>query len=127
MRLVQFAGSDWRVNVGLVVASGDSLQLVKSGSTVYDLAMEAAESGRSLEGVVDQKLTNVLVNYEEIISENRLLAPLTHPDPAHCLVSGTGLNHLGSALARDAMHTKDGSSSTMTDSMKMFKLGVEGG
>jgi hypothetical protein len=128
MRIVQFAGPEGQINVGLVVASSDSLQLVKSGIAVYDLAMEAAEVGRSLEDVVNRNITSDLVNYKKIISENRLLAPLTHPDPAHCIVSGTGLNHLGSALARDAMHTKEGSSSVvMTDSMKMFKLGMEGG
>jgi hypothetical protein len=39
-------------------------------------------------------------------------------------VSGTGLDHLGSALARDAMHA---ASDRETDSMKMFKLGLQGG
>jgi len=42
------------------------------------------------------------------------------------MVSGTGLNHLGSAMARDAMHTSTGPSN-ISDSMKMFKLGLEGG
>jgi hypothetical protein len=127
MRLVQFSGIDEKVNVGVVTPNNDSLQLVKSGISVYDLAMEAAETGRPLEEVVNQNLSSDVVSYEKIISENRLLPPLTHPDPAHCMVSGTGLNHLGSALARDAMHAKDGSSGATTDSMKMFKLGLDGG
>ena len=38
----------------------------------------------------------------------------------------TGLSHLGSAQSRDAMHAKL-QSADLTDSMKMFKLGVEGG
>jgi len=43
-------------------------------------------------------------------------------------VSGTGLTHLGSAAARDAMHAKiDKQDDALTDSMKMFKWGVEGG
>jgi hypothetical protein len=56
--------------------------------------------------------------------------PLQHPDPAHCLVSGTGLTHLGSAAARDAMHQKlrqQAEQGTLTDSMRMFQWGVEGG
>jgi hypothetical protein len=54
------------------------------------------------------------------------LVPLDHPDPAHCILSGTGLDHLGSAQARDAMHARL-NSGELTDSMKMFKLGLEGG
>ncbi len=41
---------------------------------------------------------------------------------------GTGLTHLGSAAARDSMHAKiDKQDNELTDSMKMFKWGVEGG
>ena len=66
--------------------------------------------------------------YADLLRDGRLLPPLTHPDPAHCLVSGTGLTHLGSAAARDAMHAKlDEHDDELTDSMKMFKWGVEGG
>ncbi len=46
------------------------------------------------------------VAYADLLRDARLLPPLTHPDPAHCLVSGTGLTHLGSAAARDSMHQK---------------------
>ena len=57
-----------------------------------------------------------------------MLSPITHPDPAHCCVSGTGLTHLGSAGTRDSMHVKlNDPSGALTDSMKMFKLGLEGG
>ena len=65
--------------------------------------------------------------YEDLLRDGRLLPPLTHPDPGHCLVSGTGLTHLGSAAARDAMHAEADATSELTDSMKMFKWGVEGG
>jgi hypothetical protein len=59
-----------------------------------------------------------------------LRTPLHHPDPAHCVVSGTGLTHLGSAAARDAMHQKlreQSEQGALTDSMRMFQSGVEGG
>jgi hypothetical protein len=52
------------------------------------------------------------------------LAPIDHPEPARCLVSGTGLTHLGSAKNRNAMHA---ASNSETDSMKMFRWGVERG
>jgi hypothetical protein len=49
---------------------------------------------------------------------------MRHPDAAHMMVTGTGLTHLGSASARDAMHK---AAEGETDSMKMFRMGLEGG
>ncbi len=51
------------------------------------------------------------------------------PIPAHLIVTGTGLTHLGSAATRDAMHQKvaEAAEETLTDSMKMFRMGLEGG
>ena len=46
-------------------------------------------------------------------------------DPARCLVSGTGLTHLGSAANRNAMHGK--TDAELTDSMRMFRAGLDGG
>ena len=43
------------------------------------------------------------------------------------LVTGTGLSHLGSAEGRDQMHRDLAEAATLTDSMRMFKLGLEGG
>jgi hypothetical protein len=71
--------------------------------------------------------TDAPISYAELLRDDRLLPPLTHPDPAHCLVTGTGLTHLGSAAARDAMHARLTGTTELTDSMKMFKAGVEGG
>ena len=57
----------------------------------------------------------------------RLLTPLDHPDPARCIVSLTGLTHLGSAKSRDQMHTGAQPQTPQTDSMRMFAIGLEGG
>ena len=46
-------------------------------------------------------------------------------EPARCLVSGTGLTHLGSARNRQSMHAS--TEADLTDSMKMFRWGIEGG
>jgi hypothetical protein len=56
-----------------------------------------------------------------------LLPPIDHDDPAHVWVTGTGLTHLGSAEGRDKMHRKLSDDPAPTDSMKMFKMGLEGG
>ncbi len=115
------------MNVGVLVPNSNFLQVVKGGFSTYDLAMQAAETGQFLEDVIRQSLSGKEVDYNQLIEAGRLLPPLLHPDPAHCIVSGTGLNHRGSALARDAMHSKDSTSQALTDSMKMFQLGLEGG
>ncbi len=94
----------------------------------YTLAMRAIRSGKPLSDIVEASMTEDRLDYQRLIDEKRLLPPLTHTDPAHCLVTGTGLTHLGSADTRDAMHAKaKADESEMSDSMRMFNLGVEGG
>lgn len=128
MRLVQFKMLDDTRRVGVVIENGHALRLVDDARLVYYLVLEADRSKRSLEETILAKLGNEVVDYDQVVADNRLLPPLDHPDPAHQILSGTGLDHLGSAQARDAMHTKlEGDEEALTDSMKMFKLGLEGG
>lgn len=128
MRLVQFKTPAGMRQVGLAGEDSISLQVVRGATRIYDLALEAHQLGVVLEQLVNDRLSGDMVDYERVMAENRLLPPLDHPDPAHCYVSGTGLNHLGSAQARDAMHAKlSGAPDSLTDSMRMFKLGLEGG
>ena len=68
-----------------------------------------------------------IVDLAAAYKEKRVLLPIDHPDPAHVYVTGTGLTHLGSAEGRDKMHKSLADPSQLTDSMKMFKLGLEGG
>lgn len=126
MRLVQFWGEDKQRRVGLVQADGVTLALLAGVGYVRDLALEAHRTGTTLAAVVTAKVSDQLVDYRQLIADNRLLPPLDHPDPAHCILSGTGLDHLGSAQARDSMHAKL-NAGELTDSMKMFKIGLEGG
>ena len=128
MRLVQFISDDGNRQVGLVETDGASLRVLRGASRVYDLALEAHRTDRTLEQLVGEGLSDQLVDYERVAVEQRLLPPLDHPDPAHCLVTGTGLTHLGSAKARDEMHvTSDDAETELTDSMRMFQWGLEGG
>lgn len=55
------------------------------------------------------------------------MAPIDHPDPAHVFVTGTGLTHLGSAEGRDRMHRAAAAGEQLTDTMRMFLEGLEGG
>ncbi|RME55564.1 MAG: FAH family protein [Caldilineae bacterium] len=111
-----------------VVEDPATLRLVNGAERVYDLAIQAAREGASLTDLVTSLLGHERMDYEEVVAEGRLLPPLDHPDPAHMILSGTGLDHLGSAQARDAMHAKlQAEAETLTDSMRMFQLGLEGG
>lgn len=125
MRLVQFETADGQRRVG--VADDGSLRVVDGAERVYDLAREAAASGTSLTDLVGSRIGDAAEDYGAALVENRVLAPIDHPDPAHCIISGTGLSHLGSAQARDEMHAKLSSGEELTDSMKMFQAGLEGG
>jgi hypothetical protein len=128
MRLVQFRTSAGARRVGRTTEDGRSVEALSGIETVYELAQTAARSGRRLADLAAEASSDEWIDLEAMVAEHRLLPPLDHPDPAHCLITGTGLTHLGSAQARDAMHQavqKD--EAELSDSMRMFKLGLEGG
>ncbi|RUR35273.1 AraD1 family protein [Vreelandella populi] len=126
MRLIQYLDQN-QVHVALVEDAQTVRPITIEGGT-YALAKAAIAAGESLEQAIKSRLGDTQVDYQALIDEQRLLPPLTHPDPAHCLVTGTGLTHLGSADTRSAMHAKTQvAEEELTDSMRMFKLGVEGG
>ncbi len=125
-RLVQIQNGATRA-VARVEEPG--LRLLVNAKSIYGLAQTAVKSKISLTALVQRKATGELLDYDPIYlgqSGWLLLPPIDHPDePARCLVSGTGLTHLGSAKNRQAMHSAD--ESDLNDSMKMFKRGVEDG
>lgn len=126
MRLVQFQGeSASEICVAVVSADENSLEVVSGAVSIHALAQSAIRAGKGLTTVIEEMGVAETVDYAAVISEGRLLPPITHPDPAHMMVTGTGLTHLGSASTRSAMHAK--ADNELTDSMKMFKSGLEGG
>jgi len=128
MRLIQFVDDNGATRVGVVDAHGREVRALVGVESSYALAGAAIAAGRSLEAEASQYQTQPPLVYAPLLEEGRVLAPVHHPDPARCLVSGTGLTHLGSADARDAMHQKlQREADALTDSMKMFQWGVEGG
>ncbi|HEY0265815.1 MAG TPA: AraD1 family protein [Rhizomicrobium sp.] len=126
LRLVQFRTMD---GARAVAALGNDTpgQVVQGVATTYDLAARAIAMGASLQAAVESLGLGDSVDLRAALAEGRVLAPIDHPDPAHCVVTGTGLTHLGSAEGRDAMHAKLSGSEGLTDSMKMFKAGLDGG
>ena len=86
------------------------------------LAQQALAARTSLADLARENLAEAID-----LSTVTLLAPIDHDDPAHVLVSGTGLTHLGSAEGRDKMHRAESSGELITDSMRMFLMGEKGG
>ena len=126
MNLVQFIDQKAKRRVGL--AEHDTIHILKKVSRTTELATFALSVGEKLKLTAKTLLTSQTENYSAALKEQRILPPLDHEDPAHCMIAGTGLTHLGSASARDTMHAKlAGESATLTDSLKMFKMGLEGG
>jgi len=107
---------------------GDA-RLVNGATTIYALALEAAGGGETLRTAIDRYGLGEAVDLGAAYAEGRLNVPISHPDPAHLHITGTGLTHLGSAATRDSMHKKlaAGGEENLTDSMKMFRMGLEGG
>ena len=126
MNLIQFVDGKSKRAVGLV--SGAKIIKLKSVDRMTALATRALKDGKSLNATAKALATTTLEDYAAALKEKRILPPLTHDDAAHCIITGTGLTHLGSASARDSMHQKlGGGEAALTDSLKMFKAGLEGG
>ena len=105
-----------------------SLRLLADTESVVALAGDAIDARVPLKTLIDRRVTSECLDYDAVYSGSspwRLLVPIDHPEPSRCLISGTGLTHLGSAESRNAMHGK--SDSELTDSMRMFRMGLEGG
>jgi len=126
VRLVQFIDDHDARRVG-VAEGGEHLRLIARFASVYELAQAGIRNGQTLAALAEANLSPERLDYESVVVERRLLPPLDHPDPARCLVSLTGLTHLGSAQSRDKMHAASAPGAAETDSIRMFRLGLAGG
>jgi len=125
-RLIQIKKGNIR-RVALV--EEPNIRLLDSSSSIYELAHLAIAAGMKLSDIARQRAGQATLDYDPIYSGRsdwQLLPAIDHPDEAaRCLISGTGLTHLGSARNRQSMH--EITSENLTDSMKIFQWGVEGG
>jgi hypothetical protein len=101
--------------------------------SIYELAMRCLSRGVQLSEEALALAYGEVLSYDAIYSgasEWHLLAPIDMPEMASRLtIAGTGLTHLGSAKERQAMHLAEAAKSAevVTDSMRMFQWGIEGG
>jgi hypothetical protein len=100
---------------------------VEVADTLLALAQDALAAGATLAEAAQAHPLGAEVDIPAALAEGRVLAPIDHPDPAHLILTGTGLTHLGSAEGRDKMHKAAQAGEQLTDSMRMFLMGVEGG
>jgi hypothetical protein len=126
MRLIQLINAHHERRICQV--EGDRLRVIGQHTSVYGLAQAALAAAITLAETIVNFLSTEEIAYDEIYkgrSAWRILPPIDHPGEAtSCLVSGTGLTHKGSAENRQAMHA---AGAVVTDSMRMFQWGLEGG
>ena len=126
MRLIQYLTDSGARGVARI--EGNRAIAVPGATRMIDLAKQAIAAQLSLDEAVQAEGDGAALDYRALLAEGRVLSPVDHPDAAHCLVTGTGLTHLGSADTRDKMHKKiSGDVESLSDSMKMFRMGLEGG
>lgn len=124
IRLVQLTNKSGARTVAALGDDGRATRI--EAASTRELALAAIAAGQGLADAVQQRLTQEPVDLAAAEADGRLLAPIDHPDTAHCHLTGTGLTHLGSAEGRDKMH-KAAAGGQLTDSMRMFQMGVDGG
>jgi hypothetical protein len=101
--------------------------------SVYELAQQCLARSMQLTEGARALANGEVLDYDPIYSQTsewHLLTPIDVPGmPSRLTIAGTGLTHLGSAKERQAMHLGDAAKSdeSVTDSMRMFQWGINGG
>jgi len=125
LRLLQHRADDGKRSV--IAADGSTARIVNGVSTTRELALHAIELGAGIGDAISGLGLGAEIDPAAELKAGRIIAPIDHEDPAHLIMSGTGLTHLGSADARDRMHRAAAAAEKQTDSMRMFLEGVERG
>ncbi len=127
IRLVQITHPEMGRRVA--VAQEPFLVLLTDTTSVYGLALDAIAAGKDVSNLVESRLSGNKLEYDAVYNgreEWTLLPAFDCPGNSFgCLVSGTGLTHKNSALNRQMMH--QAGEGSLTDSMKMYQWGLEGG
>jgi hypothetical protein len=130
LHLVQISnGSSRRV----AIVEEPRLRCLTGVESVYELAHLCLAQDRRLSEHAIASANGEVLDYDSIYtgtSEWHLLTPIDVPGfPSRLMIAGTGLTHMGSAKERQAMHLADvaDAAEAVTDSMRMFQWGIEGG
>ena len=127
MRIIQYRNSLGGRGVALVEADGDHARELTGVGSIYELAEQAMAKKQPLAELIGQFANGKRIDYAGLLASGHVLAPLDHPEPTRFFITGTGLSHIGSASARNKMHVMThGNDAPESDSMKIFRMGVEG-
>lgn len=124
-RLLQHRDRDGRRSV--ILANGDRAARLAGVETIRALAGRAIAEEVDLASLAARMASATEIDLRAEAAAGSFTAVIEHDDPAHLLMSGTGLTHLGSAEGRDQMHRNAAAAAQKTDSMRIFLEGLEGG
>src|SRR5471030_1570918 len=100
-RLVQIQNGPLRA---VALVEEPRLRLLGGVKSIFQLAQESVDSKIPLTMLIQKKATGEFLDYDPIYNGKsawKLLPPIDHPaELSRCLVSVTGLTHLGSAKNR---------------------------
>lgn len=126
MRIIQLTHPQHGRRVG-IVEEPNIVLLTKTTASTYQLFNEIINTSQAQLSVIHALKTTEMVSYDDVYQNKngfKLLPPMDCVDPMQCIVSGTGLTHKASAENRQKMHDQ---ADKLTDSMKMYLMGEEGG
>jgi hypothetical protein len=130
IHLVQIGAGEAR---RVAIVEEPQLRCLAEVTSLYELVQRSLSRGGRLSDQALELARGEVLDYNAIYagaSKWSLLAPIDVPGmPSRLTIAGTGLTHLGSAKDRQAMHLADAvkADETVTDSMRMFQWGIEGG
>ena len=108
-----------------------NLRVLDEHRAIFELAQRAIDLNQRISQLLARSESSKTLSYDDAYegrSEWKLLPAFDHPsEPARCLVTGTGLTHRASAENRQSMHGAAPTDQPLTDSMKMYRIGIEGG
>ncbi|MEM9909320.1 MAG: AraD1 family protein [Pseudomonadota bacterium] len=123
MRLSQILAETGEKIVCATYSNGISHRLRDTPDT-RSLAMDAVTRGTTLPVLVEDRRTDEQIDLATAFKAGRILCPVDHPDPAHLIVSGSGLSHR-SWIALEPDHGPD--EGEWPDHYKTLMMGLLGG
>jgi hypothetical protein len=109
----------------VAASAGEGAYIVPGAWTVHAIASEAALCGLSLAQVLARLGRGEDVDLPRALEEGRLLAPIDHPDPAHCHLTGVGLSHFGPP--EEIAEMRAAADDDPRDMVRMYRMGLDGG
>lgn len=111
-----------------LVESAERVRVLAGCDSTYALATQAIARGVPAARLAKQLAGDERVDYQALVESQAVLVPMDHPDPAHMLVSASGLTHLGSERTRAQLRRAlEADEASLSDSLRLFKLGLETG